>query len=97
MREISELALNELESRISLIIRQNTDQKTKIKNINTELEELKEKIENQNREITELKIEKEKLQLALNLTRSNEDAKEATNKLNKIVREIDSCIALLNK
>ncbi len=48
-------------------------------------------------EISELKQQYETLKIAKTLTSSSKDAHDAKIKINRIVREIDSCIGLLNK
>ncbi len=65
---------------------------------------LEEKILNLKKEIEELEQEKSdlsrtnvKLKIATQLLSEKEESKEAKQKINFLVREIDKCIALLNK
>jgi chromosome segregation ATPase len=48
-------------------------------------------------EISELKQHYETLKLAKTITSSSKDAHEAKIKINRMVRDIDECIGLLNK
>jgi len=48
-------------------------------------------------EISQLKDEIVKLKIAKSITTGDEESQEAKQKINKLVREIDKCIALLNR
>lgn len=80
----------------------------KIFEIVEELEEEKKDLENKvfalNKEIETLKDEKqelnlkiEQLRIASHLLSGVDENKEAKTKINKLIREIDKCIALLNR
>lgn len=80
----------------------------KIFEIVDELEEEKKDLENKvfalNKEIETLKDEKqelnlkiEQLRIASHLLSGVDENKEAKTKINKLIREIDKCIALLNR
>ena len=58
---------------------------------------LKEQLRKQESGYEELKQKYETISLAKAFTTSGEDSHEAKIKVNKIVREIDNCIALLNR
>jgi len=62
-----------------------------------ENEELKRKLNHQGEEIIELRRKLETNELAKSFLVSGESGKDAKIKINKIVREIDNCIALLNR
>ncbi|MCK5028122.1 MAG: hypothetical protein KAR57_00710 [Bacteroidales bacterium] len=68
---------------------------------NTELkkqtEEYKTQIKNKEAELDFLKNNYNKLKLAKSLLASTGDSHDAKIKINRIVREIDKCIALLNR
>jgi chromosome segregation ATPase len=68
---------------------------------NTELkkqtEEYKTQIKNKEAELDFLKNKYNKLKLAKSLLASTGDSHDAKIKINRIVREIDKCIALLNR
>lgn len=84
--------------------------KNKIKNLNTlytesrqrniqsseEIENLKEALEKQKDEYEELKEKYNTLKTAKSILAPEQDNHEAKIKINKMVREIDKCIALLN-
>ena len=53
-------------------------------------------IDEKNKKIKELEKHIEKLQLASAFTESSVDKQEAKQKIGRIVREIDDCIAMLN-
>lgn len=60
--------------------------------------ELRQKLEEKDKELDNSKKEQNTQQLANTfLAASGNDPQEAKNKINKIVREIDNCIALLNR
>jgi len=58
---------------------------------------LKERLKIQETSYEELKKKYETISLAKAFTTSGDDSHEAKIKVNKIVREIDNCIALLNR
>ncbi|HOS85149.1 MAG TPA: hypothetical protein PK199_09560, partial [Bacteroidales bacterium] len=59
--------------------------------------ELQQIIEQQNNTIKELERNYKNLQIAKAVSDSGGDTTEAKRKIEEIVREIDTCIALLNK
>ncbi|HPW78732.1 MAG: hypothetical protein BWX62_00929 [Bacteroidetes bacterium ADurb.Bin037] len=70
----------------------------------TENVELKEKLQTLSEELNIYKKEKEeleqkvqKLQMAGAFQTSSEDAKEAKQKIGKLIREIDKCLTMLNR
>ncbi len=65
---------------------------------------LKEQIDTFSQDLTTYKTEKEtlenkvqKMQMAGAFTASSEDAREAKLKIGKLIREIDKCLAMLNR
>lgn len=76
----------------------------KYNNLETEKLQLEYKVEALSRQIEELNQEKselnqkiEQLKIASHILSGVDENREAKQKINKIVREIDKCIALLNK
>jgi hypothetical protein len=73
----------------------------KVKNENVllsdELSTIKERVKELAVQNEELIKKHENLKIAKLLTGADEDSRNAKNKINKIVREIDQCIAMLNK
>jgi hypothetical protein len=73
----------------------------KVKNekalLSDELSAVKERMKELTLLNEELVKKHENLKLAKSLSGTDEDSRNAKNKINKIVREIDQCIAMLNK
>jgi predicted nuclease with TOPRIM domain len=65
--------------------------------LNGEIQKLTAEIEQLNKENKQLENKYESLKLAKIIAPSSTDAHDAKIKLNRIVREIDKCISLLNK
>lgn len=59
--------------------------------------DLEDKLREQEEEINELKQQNNTLKLAKAFTAESEESQDARLQINKIVREIDRCIALLNR
>jgi hypothetical protein len=59
--------------------------------------EVEKKLEIKEFEISEIKQQFETLKVAKTITSSSKDSHDAKIKINRIVREIDKCIGLLNK
>ena len=70
----------------------NSNQKLNAENIN-----LGDKLREQEKEINELKQQNNTLKLAKAFTAEGEESQDARLQINRIVREIDKCIALLNR
>jgi cell shape-determining protein MreC len=62
-----------------------------------QLEEYNIQLKNKEAELDFLKNKHNKLKIAKSLTASTGDSHDAKIKINRIVREIDKCIALLNR
>ncbi len=74
-------------------------QKSLVENklLQKEKEELKQTIEEKEKKIKEIENKYNTLKLAKTLTAANQDVSGVKGKINKLVREIDKCIALLNQ
>jgi len=59
--------------------------------------DLIDEIKIKNKELEEIGVKYNTLKIAKTVTASSEDSHDAKIKVNRIVREIDKCIALLNK
>jgi hypothetical protein len=68
-----------------------------IKNLNEEIKKLRKELEQKEQESKQLENKYESLKLAKIIATSSTDSHDAKIKLNRIVREIDRCISLLNK
>jgi septal ring factor EnvC (AmiA/AmiB activator) len=86
--------LNENIHRLILLYNESVEENKKIK---TELNNKTEKITLLERELSDLKTKYEKLKLVKTIEGTISETGDAKQKLNRIIREIDNCIALLNK
>jgi predicted nuclease with TOPRIM domain len=89
--------IEELNSRLLRILSKlesEREEKQFLKNNNIELQN---KLEIQQTQISELEIKYSNLKIAKSLLADNEDSHDAKIRVNRIVREIDKCIALLNR
>jgi len=74
-----------------------TDEKEKNKQLSEEMRKISNELNFYIDRTKETEKKYENLKLARALTGENGEDTEARSKLNKIIREIDNCIALLNK
>jgi hypothetical protein len=89
--------ITSLKEKIKTIITLYEESKKINKQLTQEKQNLTKEVEEKNTELNDLKIKYETLKLAKTIAASSNDSHEAKIKVNKIVREIDKCIALLNK
>jgi predicted nucleic acid-binding Zn-ribbon protein len=71
--------------------------KTEVVNLRSGNEELKLALEDREIKIKELELKYERVRLSGALMGEGENAREAKKKINDLVREIDRCVALLNR
>jgi hypothetical protein len=89
--------VEELKSRLDsliLMLEREKDEKTTLRQSNIELQK---KLKVQQTRISELELKYANLKIAKSLLVENEDSHDAKIRVNRIVREIDKCIALLNR
>jgi len=89
--------VKELREKIKIIVQyldQARDEKERLKQ---EIETLSNQIKQKETELETIKNRYTNLKVAKSILAGSEDAHDARIKVNKIVREIDKCIALLNK
>jgi chromosome segregation ATPase len=89
--------LNLLNKKINELVTSYSDLKSECENLKTEKEALKGLLLNRETEIKELEKKNDKIKLTGALLGDSENAVEAKKKINELVREIDNCIALLNR
>jgi phage shock protein A len=92
-----ESIVDELREKVRMIIHKldkTSEEKARLKQ---ELEKLNHQIKQQETELETLKNKYSNLKVAKTMLAGNDDVHDARIKVNKIVREIDKCIALLNK
>jgi hypothetical protein len=88
--------LNSLKSKIEVIIAKYEHVISDNQRLSQQLELCREELKISNAKIKEQEEKLNRLQLAEAFTYSSGDAKEARDKIGRIVKEIDKCIALLN-
>jgi len=86
-----------LNIRVEELIKRYGDLKIKINELKNENEVLKLKLQSDKEKIRELETKYERLKLSGALLGGGENAIEAKRKINELVREIDRCVALLNR
>ena len=97
MTEEEQLLLNDLKANTRQFFTEYGILETEKKGLENELFELKQEIEILKQEKSELSHKNEKLKIASSILSGVDENKEAKQRINKLVREIDKCIALLNK
>ena len=86
--------LNTRLDRLLVRLESESEEKLSLRNHNMELQR---KLKNQQAHISELELKYSNLKIAKSLLAENEDSHDAKIRVNRIVREIDKCIALLNR
>ncbi len=79
-----------------LFVRYN-DLRTKNNDLKTENELIKRNLQEKDEKIKQLETKYERVKLSGALLGEGENAAEAKKKINELVREIDRCVALLNR
>ena len=97
MSQNQDTTLKRVQEKISILTSLFTLLKQQNEKILLENKELKEIIEQQNNTLKDLEKNNKNLQLAKAVSSSSGDTSEAKKNIEEIVREIDTCIALLNK
>lgn len=73
------------------------EQKESNNKLHAENQDLENKLRKREEELNELKQQNNTLKLAKAFTAESEESQDARLQINRIVREIDKCIALLNR
>lgn len=97
MTEEESLLLGNLTKNIRLLFDEFSQNENYTKKLEEEISYLKNEIELLKKEKDELSRKNEQMRLANQLLSGTDDSKEAKQKINKLIREIDKCIALLNQ
>ncbi len=87
----------ELKTKINTLVERYTDIKTERDVLLQEKLDLLERVEIITKEKHDLEHRYNSLKISKMLTATGEEARETKRRIDKIVREIDDCIALLNK
>ena len=86
-----------LQVKIKKMITLYNESKTNVKLLKEKNTELENKLKSKGKEQIELENKFNSLKLAKSVLVASEDSHDARIKINRIVREIDNCIALLNR
>jgi archaellum component FlaC len=97
MTEEESVLLGKLNKNIRLLFNEFEGVEDKTKMLEYEIERLKGEIELLKKEKSELSQKNEQMKLATLILSGVDENREAKQKINKLIREIDKCIALLNK
>ena len=89
--------VDELKHKINLLAKKLEEHKESYSSLKSDNMDLEDKIREKELEIDELKQQNNTLKLSKAFVSVNGEAQEAKLQINKIVREIDRCIALLNR
>ncbi len=92
-----ELILKSLKDKVKVIISLYERARDEAQELQNEREELLQKIEDKDKAYKELEEKHEVLKLAKTVAGTSENSHEAKIKINRIVREIDKCIAMMNR
>lgn len=96
MNEGNYKIINELGEKINSLISLCEERKEKNKALKKENEDLKEQLQSQKQEKQELQEKYENLKISKTLTKDS-NPEEMKSRIDKLVQEIDKCIALLNE
>lgn len=89
--------INRLQNKIERLVSEYQE----VKSVNTQLKNkllsLQDQLEKKRQNVSELKDKNKILKLSASLQGEEQDTQAARQRINELVREIDKCIALLNK
>jgi glycerol-3-phosphate responsive antiterminator len=94
MKELSEVVVT-LEGKVENLVREYKKIQTKNEELFNLVDELQGKLKEKNAEIVHLREKYQLTKVASALSGSDEGVRETKLKINRLVREIDSCIALM--
>lgn len=97
MTEEERLFLVDLKSNMQRLFVKITELESNKEQLAKHVLDLQKEIETRKQENSELSQKIEQLKLATHLLSGVDENREARHKLNKLIREIDKCISLLNK
>ena len=97
MTEEDNLLLNDLKANTQRLFQEFRNLENETKLLENKVLDLKSEIELLEKEKSELSRKNEQLKIATHLLSGVDENREAKQKINKLVREIDKCIALLNR
>jgi predicted nucleic acid-binding Zn-ribbon protein len=86
-----------LNRKLDELLTRYNDLRAEIVNLNSENEELRKVLQDRENRIRDLELKYERVKLTGALLGEGENALEAKKKITELVREIDRCVALLNR
>ena len=89
--------LKNLNSKLDELLNKYNNLKTEYAQLKTGNEAMKSQLQDRENRIRELEIKNERIKLSGALLGEGENASEAKKKITELVREIDRCVALLNR
>jgi len=89
--------LTTLNKKLDELLERYNNLKIEIKNLRFENETITRSLQERNERIKELETKYERIKLSGALLGEGENANEAKKKITELVREIDRCVALLNR
>jgi len=89
--------LKNLNSKLDELLDKYINLKTEYTQLKTGNEAMKSQLQDRENRIRELEIKNERIKLSGALLGEGENATEARKKITELVREIDKCVALLNR
>ena len=89
--------IDDLKQKFQLLRERLEVQKSSNEKLSDDNQNMVDKLKEQEEEISELKKQNNTLKLAKAFSAESEESQEAKLQINRIVREIDKCIALLNR
>ncbi len=90
-------SVDTLKDKVRKVVSLYQQQKDKNDKLNKENQKLINKLKSSEQKLKELENQYKKLKLAKTMIASSHDVHDAKLKVNRMVREIDKCIALLNR
>jgi regulator of replication initiation timing len=97
MTEVDRLLLNELTANVHQLFQEYKNLKSENEMLKRRLEDAAGKFTRHEQEKTELTKKIEKMKMANLILAGNDKDGKARKKINALIREVDKCIALLNK
>jgi predicted nuclease with TOPRIM domain len=86
-----------LNNKLDELLNNYSDLKTRFNELVTENEAIKDQLQEREARIKDLEIKYERIKLSGALLGTGEEAPEGRKKITELVREIDRCVALLNR
>ncbi len=89
--------IDRLQNKLERLVSKHQEVKSANLQLKKKLLSLQEKLEKEQQSVSELKDKNKILKLSISLHGEEQDTQAARQRINELVREIDKCIALLNK